>query len=143
MSQLAKSLSKLLADTYALYLKTQNYHWHVHGPQFKTLHILFEEQYTTLAQAVDDIAERILTLGEKAPATFDEYNQLKSIPDGDSNANAAKMVSDLYDDHGKLIKDLNQSIRLAQDSNDEGSISLLSERIAAHEKIRWMLGASK
>lgn len=143
MAILLNELSNLLADTYALYLKTQNYHWHVKGPQFKTLHMLFEEQYNELADAVDNIAERILTLGGKAPATFTEFNTLKSIEDGDNNANSDKMIGDLYHDHGQIITDLNRAIKVCQEENDEGSLVLLTERIASHEKIHWMLGASR
>lgn len=143
MSTIVQKLEVILADTYALYLKTQNYHWHVKGPQFKALHGLFEEQYRELAEAVDQIAERILIKGHKAPATFSQFNQLKTIKDGDSNATANQMVTELAYDHNLLVKDLNQAIRIAQESNDEGTISLLSERVAAHEKSHWMLEASK
>jgi starvation-inducible DNA-binding protein len=142
MSAIVEKLSVLLADTYAIYLKTQNYHWHVRGPQFKTLHELFEEHYTELAMAVDELAERIRILGHNAPATFNEFNQLKTITDGDANASANEMVIDLHQDHQKIIDDLYQAIEVAQENNDEGSIALLSERIAAHEKARWMLGVS-
>jgi len=143
MSDVFKKLSILLADTYAIYLKTQNYHWHVKGSQFKALHGLFEMQYTELAQAVDEIAERILIIGGKAPATFREFDSLKRIKDGDSNRSANEMVTELAEDHGTLVKDLNQSIRLAQENQDEGTVALLSERIAAHEKARWMLNSSR
>lgn len=143
MSATVEKLSVLLADTYALYLKTQNYHWHVRGPQFKSMHELFEMHYMELAEAVDDIAERIRILGERAPASFKEFDALKTLTDGDSNASVDAMVNDLYHDHKKLIADLNQTIEVAQTHNDEGSIALLSERIAAHEKARWMLGVSR
>lgn len=143
MSDMVNKLSVLLADTYALYLKTQNYHWHVRGPQFTSLHELFETHYTELANAVDELAERIRILGDSAPATFKAFEALKSLDDGDSNADANTMVEHLYRDHKKLIDDLNQAIEVAQGHNDEGSIALLSERIAAHEKARWMLGVSR
>jgi len=136
------ALRVLLADTYSLYLKTQNYHWHVTGPQFKTLHELFEGQYTDLANAVDDIAERILTLGDKAPATFKEFNELKTISDGDNSISAEDMVKELRDDHNNVVKDLQKALKIAQDAGDEGTVALLSERIATHEKDAWMLGAS-
>ncbi|OGO91867.1 MAG: DNA starvation/stationary phase protection protein [Coxiella sp. RIFCSPHIGHO2_12_FULL_42_15] len=136
-------LSKLLSDTYALLIKTQNYHWHVNGPHFKSLHELFEEQYVSLATAVDLIAERIVTLGGIAPASFEDFSKLTSIHKGNSHATSGDMVADLYKDHAQVIKDMNNAIKIAQDNEDEGSISLLSERIAAHEKMRWMLGASK
>lgn len=137
-----QALSKLLADTYTLYLKTQNYHWHVRGPNFRTLHLLFEEQYTNLALAVDAIAERIVTLGGQAPASFEDYLSLASIQEGDAQTKADTMISNLAKDHRQVIKDMNTVIRLAQEQHDEGTIALLSERIAEHEKICWMLEAS-
>lgn len=142
MSDVVKKLSILLADTYALYLKTQNYHWHVKGPQFKSLHELFEMQYRELAEAVDEVAERLLILGHKAPASFKDYDRLKTIKDGNSDLNAHDMVSELAKDHGTLVNDLNQSMALAQDMKDEGTVNLLANRISAHEKARWMLRAS-
>ncbi|RUR08618.1 Dps family protein [Legionella sp. km772] len=143
MNAIIKRLEVTLADTYALYLKTQNYHWHVRGPQFKSLHELFEMQYKELAEAVDQVAERLLMMGHKAPATFSELNQLKTIKDGDSSNSANQMLSELAEDHSVLVRDLNQAIKMAQDNNDEGTINLLSERIAAHQKAHWMLAASK
>ncbi|CAM3037339.1 DNA-binding protein [Legionella steigerwaltii] len=142
MGTIIKKLEVVLADTYALYLKTQNYHWHVKGVHFKSLHELFEMQYKELAEAVDAIAERILIMGHKAPATFTALNQLKTIKDGDSSADANRMVSDLAQDNGSLVNDLNTAVKLAQEHGDEGTVALLSERIAAHEKARWMLSAS-
>ncbi|KTD48737.1 DNA-binding protein [Legionella rubrilucens] len=139
---IAKELSIILADTYALYLKTQNYHWHVRGPQFKSLHGLFEMQYTELAEAVDEVAERLLITGNKAPATFKEFESLKRIKDGDSSLNANQMVVELAQDHSTLVKDLNRALTLAQEQNDEGTATLLGDRIAAHEKAHWMLAAS-
>ena len=138
-----QALAKLLADTYTLYLKTQNYHWHVRGPNFRSLHLLFEEQYTSLALAVDAIAERIVTLGGQAPASFKEYLGLASIHEGEAHTNAETMVSNLAKDHRQVIKDMNTVIKLAQEQGDEGTIALLSERIAEHEKICWMLEASR
>ena len=142
MSSVIKKLEVALADTYALYLKTQNYHWHVKGPQFKSLHELFEMQYKELAEAVDQVAERILMMGHKAPATFPEFNRLKTIKDGDSSLSANQMVIELAKDNSTLVNDLNQAIKIAQENNDEGTITLLSDRIAAHQKAHWMLTAS-
>ena len=143
MSTVMKKLEVILADTYALYLKTQNYHWHVKGPQFKSLHELFEMQYKELAEAVDQIAERIIIMAHKAPATFTQLNELKTIKDGDSSANANQMVSELAKDNGVLVNDLNQAVKIAQDNHDEGTVTLLSDRIAAHQKAHWMLNASR
>lgn len=142
MDEVAKKLSILLADTYALYLKTQNYHWHVRGPQFKSLHGLFEMQYKELAEAVDEIAERMLMMGHKAPATFSEYIRLKTIQEGDSNLSANEMLVELAKDHDVLVKDLNHSMTIVQKINDDGTANLLANRISAHEKARWMLRAS-
>ncbi len=142
MSSVISKLEIILADTYSLYLKTQNYHWHVRGPQFKSLHELFEMQYQELAEAVDAVAERILMMGHKAPATFNEFIKLKRIKDGDSSLDANQMVIELAADHNLLVKDLNQAVRIAQDNNDEGTLVLLTDRIAAHEKMHWMLNSS-
>jgi starvation-inducible DNA-binding protein len=143
MNKIINKLEIALADTYALYLKTQNYHWHVTGPQFKSLHELFEMHYKELAEAVDLLAERIRIMGHRAPATFAEFNQLKTIKDGDSSSNADHMLSELAADHGLLVRDLNLAIKIAQENNDEGTVTLLSDRIAAHQKAHWMLAASK
>lgn len=135
-------LKVILADTYALYLKTQNYHWHVTGPQFKSLHELFEMQYRELAEAVDAIAERIRIMGHIAPASFHDFQHLKTLQDGDSESTGNQMVSELALDHGTLVRDLNQAMSLVQAAHDEGTAVLLSDRIAAHEKARWMLSVS-
>lgn len=138
-----KPLSAILANTYALYLKTQNYHWHVYGPQFKELHELFEAQYRELIEAIDEIAERIRILGSHAPATFNEYNALKTLTDGDSNTNAKQMLDDLYHDNQTLVSDLKGALLKAAEINDEGTVVLLSNRITSHEKSAWMLDASR
>lgn len=143
MSEVAKNLAVIMADTYALYLKTQNYHWHVKGLQFKGLHQLFDEQYHELADAVDLVAERIRTIGHKVPATFKEFESLKRIKDGDSSLNSNQMVTELAQDHDTLVKDLNRALTQAQENKDEGTANLLGDRIEAHEKSRWMLEASR
>jgi starvation-inducible DNA-binding protein len=143
MNTLSTALCALLADTYALYLKTQNYHWHVTGVQFKTLHELFETQYLELAAAVDLLAERIIMKGNKAPATFAEFEKLSRIKAGDSNLTANQMVMDLADDHALMIEELNRVFIQASDERDEGSVNVLGDRIVSHEKTRWMLNASR
>lgn len=143
MSQYSDKLCVVFANTYALYLKTQNYHWHVKGPNFKSLHELFEGQYMELAEAVDSIAERILTMGHDAPATFKQFEALKTLNDGDSSISANDMVKELAEDNKVMSDLLDEVIQMASDNHDEGTIALLSERIAAHEKAMWMLGASK
>ena len=140
--KVTQHLNIVLADTYTLYLKTQNYHWHVHGPHFKSLHILFEEQYTDLANAVDQIAERILTLGAKAPATFKSFLALTTLEEGKSDLSAHEMVLALANDQKQLIRTLQQTLLAAQDASDEGSITIIGERIAVHEKNHWMLSSS-
>ncbi len=142
MSDVKNKLAIALADTYTLYLKTQNYHWHVTGPQFKSLHELFEMQYKELAEAVDNIAERMRMLGYKAPATFKEFEELKRVKEGNSSLDAASMVKELAEDNSRLVKDLNEALAIAQKNNDEGTATLLGDRIAAHEKAHWMLTAS-
>lgn len=134
-----KELQQLLANTYSLYLKTQNYHWHVKGQNFKLLHELFEDQYKSLANAVDSIAERILILGGKAPATFKLLSSLSVITDGDSDLPANKMLSDLVADQNKLIISLKTVIVAAQKNNDDGTIAMASEFISKYEKARWFL----
>ena len=140
---LIAQLEVLLADTYAIYLKTQNYHWHVTGPQFKALHELFETHYLELAEAVDAVAEQLRIMDHKAPATFKELDGLKTLKDGDADADANQMVTELAEDHNTLVKDLNRALKLAEEIHDEGAVNLLSDRVSAHEKARWMLRVSR
>ena len=137
-----KNLKILLADTYALYLKTQNYHWNVTGPNFQALHSLFEEQYQDLAEAIDTIAERIRALGEKAPGTWKIYEKLTSIKDGDENISADKMVTELADDQELLVNSLKKALDPAQEEGDEVTIGLIVDRMGVHEKAVWMLKSS-
>lgn len=141
-TQLIDALRVVLADSYTLYLKTQNYHWHVRGPNFQSLHLLFEGQYTDLADAVDVIAERILTLGSSAPATFKEFIELSTITEGRASLSAEEMVKEMVADQDQMIKTLNFALAQAQEAGDEGSVALLGDRIATHEKNRWMLSSS-
>lgn len=142
MSSVSDSLKVLLSDTYTLYLKTQNYHWHVKGPNFKPLHELFEEQYTELAMAIDTIAERLRMLGEDAPASFSEFETYRTLKDGNAKLTADEMLKEIHTDHLALIATLNKAFNQASESNDEGSVALLSERITIHEKMAWMLASS-
>lgn len=143
MTHTVEKLYVIFIDTYAIYLKTQSYHWHVMGPQFKALHGLFEEEYRELAEAVDEIAERIRTLGNIVPASFKTFNASKTIKDGNPKASADQMVTELFEDHGQIIRLLKEGLLAAQATNDEGSVTLLGDRIAKHEKYQWMLGASR
>lgn len=141
-SKVADSLKKVLADSYTLYLKTQNYHWNVTGSNFQSLHTLFEVQYNDLFLAVDLIAERIRALGYKAPGSFKAYTSITKIEDGNEDASAEEMVKGLADDQGLIIKTLNEALKEAQAQDDEGTIGLLVDRITIHEKNIWMLRSS-
>ena len=142
MTTLTDKISILLANTYALCLKTQNYHWHVRGAHFKMIHEQLEDQYKELIEAVDLIAERIVILGQKAPATFKKFEALKTIEDGNSDLKASEMLTELRDDHQTVIKTIHQILKLSGEESDEGTAALLSERLVHHEKTRWMLDAS-
>lgn len=142
MSQVANELKKVLANSFALYLKTQNYHWNVQGPHFKALHLLFEEQYTDLAAAIDEIAERIRALGEKAPGTWKAYQPMIKIDDGDENASAEKMVKEMANDQKIICETIKEALQAAQKDADEASTDLLVGRINVHEKAAWMLQSS-
>jgi starvation-inducible DNA-binding protein len=137
-----EGLKKVLADSYALYLKTQNYHWNVEGPYFKTLHLLFEEQYQDLAAAIDEVAELIRTLGEKAPGTWRAYEAVTSIQDGDEHADASTMVKDLANDQQVMQQSLQQALEAAQAVGDEVVIGSMVERMTVHRQNKWMLTSS-
>lgn len=141
-SQITKGLSRLLADTYTLYLKTHNFHWNVTGPHFRSLHLLFEEQYTELALAVDMIAERIRTLGVRAPGSYSEFAELATIEEATSAPKAEGMVRQLAADQDKVVKTIRSVWKAAEEAGDEGTIDLLSTRLAVHEKAAWMLKSS-
>ena len=142
MTNTVKSeLGKLMANTYALYLKTQNFHWHVRGENFISLHEFLEGHYKSLAEAVDGLAERIVMLGGQAPATFTQLEQLSTIKAGDSNTAAAQMLAQLADDHASLIDDIKALNTLADGDNDLATCNVCAERIDAHEKMRWMLAS--
>ncbi len=139
---IASALSNLLADTYTLYLKTHNYHWNVTGPQFHSLHLLFEGQYTELALAVDEIAERVRTLGIRAPGSYAEFSKLTSVKEATGTPEAGKMVKELAADQATVIITLKKVWALADQAGDEGTIDLLSGRLSVHEKAAWMLNSS-
>ncbi|MDE1153408.1 MAG: DNA starvation/stationary phase protection protein [Micavibrio sp.] len=135
------ALSKTLADTYTLYLKTQNYHWNVTGPGFHGLHIMFEEQYKDLAAASDEIAERIRALGEKAPASFTAFAKLAKIKEENGNPDYKKMLANLVKDNETAVDTFEALIKTAQDEEDEGSADLAIRRLQVHQKNHWMLKA--
>ncbi len=132
-------LSKLLADSYTLYLKTHNYHWNVKGPMFQTLHTMFEEQYTELATAVDLIAERIRALGEKAPGSYAEFQSLSSIKEESGWPAAREMIGNLVQGHETTIRTCRDAFAAVEKASDEASADLLTQRIQIHEKTAWML----
>ena len=137
----AEGLKKLLADSYTLYLQTHNFHWNVTGSQFRTLHLMFEEHYTELAVAVDDIAERIRTLDVAAPGTYKEFAELSSISEVDGVPKDTDMVDILTRGHEQVVKTCREAVKLAQEAEDESSIALASDRMRVHEKTAWMLRA--
>ena len=135
----ALGLKKLLADTYTLYLKTHNFHWNVVGPQFRELHLMFEEQYTELATAVDDIAERIRALGSPAPGTYSELNQLTVIEETPGVPSSKSMIQTLTQDNEAVVRTARKALEKAQQMGDESSASLIGDRMVIHEKTAWML----
>ena len=135
-------LKQALADTYALYIKTQNYHWNVTGPNFISLHDMFEDHYKDLAETVDELAERIRALGPKAPGSFSAYSQITKIADGDENADAATMIRHLADDHMLMSQTYNNALTNASSAGDEATFDMFVERIAYHQKTAWMLNSS-
>ena len=137
-----EELKKLLADTYALYLQTQNFHWNVTGPHFRQLHLMFEEQYGQLADAVDGIAERLRSLDLPAPATFKAFAETKSIEDEEGVPSSSEMVSILAENHQKVIKTARNVLAVASSVSDEATADMATDRLDEHEKAAWMLRAS-
>lgn len=140
-NDIAEGLKRLLADSYTLYLQTHNFHWNVMGPQFRELHLMFEEHYTELATAVDEIAERIRTLGVAAPGTYKAFAQLSSIEEVDGVPEATEMVRLLTHGHEQVVKTCRSALKVAQEADDESSAALVSDRMRVHEKTAWMLRA--
>ncbi|GAA0358725.1 Dps family protein [Bowmanella denitrificans] len=138
---IATGLKRLLADSYTLYLQTHNFHWNVTGPQFRELHLMFEEHYTELAVAVDDIAERIRTLGVVAPGTYKAFASLSSIEEVEDVPAASDMVKILNKSHEQVVKTCREVLKLAQEGDDESTAALVSDRMRIHEKTAWMLRA--
>lgn len=136
---IANHLGKVLADTYTLYLATHNFHWNVTGPMFQTLHALFQTQYNELWLAVDDVAERIRTLGYPAPGTYQEFASLASIDEPTGVPSADDMVTTLVQGHESVVRTIRAALPAAQEGRDESTISLLSDRLLVHEKTAWML----
>ncbi len=137
--KVAEGLSHLLADSYTLYLKTHNFHWNVTGPMFQSLHAMFEEHYTELATAVDEIAERIRALGEPAPGSYAAFARLSSVQEAEGVPEAEEMVRQLVEAHEAVAKTARGVLPIADAGNDEVTLGLLADRLAVHEKTAWML----
>lgn len=138
-AQIVSGLSRLLADTYTLYLKTHNFHWNVTGPMFNTLHLMFEGQYTELALAVDLIAERIRSLGFPAPATYSDFAQLTSIPETPGVPKAEEMIRLLVEGQEAVTRTARSIFPVVDAAHDEPTADLLTQRMQIHEKNAWML----
>jgi starvation-inducible DNA-binding protein len=136
---IALGLERVLADTYTLYLQTHNFHWNVTGPMFQTLHALFQTQYNELWLAVDDVAERIRTLGEPAPGTYAKLAALTRIEEHPGVPEAMEMVRLLVKGHETVVKTIREVLPLSQGAADESTTSLLTDRLLIHEKTAWML----
>ncbi len=136
---IAEGLSRLLADTYTLYLKTHNFHWNVTGPMFNTLHTMFEQQYTELATAVDEIAERIRALGVAAPGSYTQFSKLTEIREEDGSPDAQDMIAQLVEDQETVVRTARSIFPVVEAASDEPTADLLTQRMQVHEKTAWML----
>lgn len=137
--EIAAGLNQLLADSYSLYLKTHSFHWNVTGPMFTSLHLLFEQQYTELALAVDLIAERVRALGARALGSYSAYAKLTEIHEDQGVTNAETMIRELLNDQEVVIRNARTLYPLVNQANDEATADLLTQRIQIHEKNAWML----
>ena len=135
----AQAASRLLADSYTIYLKTHNFHWNVTGPMFTTLHTLFETQYTELALAVDEIAERIRALGEYAPGSYSQFRELARVKEASGHSTAVEMIRVLSDDLETVAATARELFSIAEESGDQASADLAVRRIEIAEKNVWML----
>ena len=137
--EIVEGLSRLLADSYTLYLKTHNFHWNVTGPMFQTLHVMFEQQYTELALAVDLIAERIRVLGFPAPGSYEAFGALTSIKEALGVPNAQEMLRQLVDGQEVVVRTARNMFPVVGKAHDEATADLLTQRMQLHEKTAWML----
>ena len=136
---IAGGLSRLLADTYVLYLKTHSFHWNVEGPMFQTLHQMFMDQYTEAWNAIDPIAERIRALGQYAPGSYRQYVKLASVKESDGVPRAEQMVRQLIAGQEAVARTARSVLPLADRANDQPTLDLLTQRLNIHEKNAWML----
>jgi starvation-inducible DNA-binding protein len=136
-----QALAKLLADSYGLYLKTHNFHWNVTGPMFTTLHTLFETEYTELALAVDEIAERIRALGAEAPGSYTAFSKLADVKEVETVPKATDMIRELVEDQAKVVTAAKKVVEAAEAAGDDATADLGIRRIQIHEKNSWMLAS--
>jgi starvation-inducible DNA-binding protein len=136
---IAEGLSRVLADTYTLYLKTHNFHWNVTGPMFQTLHLMFEQQYNELALAVDLVAERIRALGYPAPGSYAQFSKLSSMPEETGVPRAEDMIRQLVEGQEVLVRTARSVFVTAERASDQVTMDLLTQRMQVHEKAAWML----
>lgn len=139
--QVATALRGVLADTFVLYAKTHAFHWNVVGADFSQLHAFFEEQYQALWEALDDLAERIRSLGELAPSSLKEMQEHASLEESSGQPTAAQMLKQLLDGHEGAIKSVRGALETADKGGDEVTVDLMTQRLAYHEKTGWMLRA--
>lgn len=132
-------LKLLLANTYVLYVKTQNFHWNVKGPRFQQLHAFFEEQYTALSAAIDEVAEQIRILQARPPSSLKEFLDLTSLEESTGELSEDDMLRNLLADHEQMIHQIVRWIKDAQEVDDESTADLLVERSREHEKMAWMI----
>jgi starvation-inducible DNA-binding protein len=137
--KVADGLSRMLADTYTLYLKTHNYHWNVTGPMFQTLHLMFMTQYNEMWLAVDLVAERIRSLGYPAPGSYKEFAALTSIQDSSGKVTATEMIRQLVAGQETVVRTAREVLPIAENAGDQPTVDLLSTRMEVHEKNAWML----
>lgn len=135
----AEALAVLLADSYTLYLKTHNFHWNVTGPMFSTLHLLFEQQYTELALAVDLVAERIRALGQPAPGSYAQFARLTSLREETGRPRAEEMIRQLAEGQEAVVRTARRAFPIAEAAADQATLDLLTQRLQVHEKNAWML----
>ena len=137
--EIASGLSRVLADSYTLYLKTHNFHWNVTGPMFQTLHLMFETQYNELALAVDLVAERIRALGFPAPGSYQQFIELSAIKEDVGVPKAEDMIRRLVEGHETVARTSRGVFQVAEGASDQPTCDLLTQRMQVHEKTAWML----
>ncbi len=139
LTEITSGLGQILADTFLLYAKTHGYHWNVTGPHFRSLHLMFEEQYQQLFAAADELAERMRALGAGAPGSLTEFLELATIKDNVPETDAMAMVRNLAADHETVARLIRPLVEVAEDAGDGATADLFNARLAAHEQTAWML----